>query len=128
MGPIRVRGVPTLAGGRYVSLAFLWGRRWRSLRGTINVKGVPEWAGGRYAIPPHSSPFLCSSSLHPPQAGSYLILPSASILASPSSLLPPRSSLLLHFGCERDRFHNLGGFGGVGAPKEPSQRDTEGDA
>ena len=28
-GTIRVRAVPTLAGGRYVNLAFLWGRRSR---------------------------------------------------------------------------------------------------
>ena len=37
---------------------------------------------------------LPSSSLHPPRAGSYLILLSACILASPSSVFPRRSSLL----------------------------------
>ena len=41
-GTIRVRGVPKLAGERYVNPAFLWGRRWRSLEGTIRVKSVPK--------------------------------------------------------------------------------------
>ena len=93
MGPIRVRGVPTLAGGRYVSLAFLWGRRWRSLEGTIRMKRVSKWAGGRYAIPSHSFPFLRSFFLHHLQAWSYVILLSACILASLSSIFPRRSSL-----------------------------------
>ena len=92
-----MRGVLELAGARYVNLAFLWGRRWRSLGDAIRVTSVPKWAGGRYAIPPASFPFLRSSSLHPPLPESFLTLPSNYILASPSfsSLLVPLSSLPL---------------------------------
>ena len=86
-GSIRVRGVRKLAGGRYVNPAFILGRRWLSLEGTIRAKGVPKWAVGRSAIPPHSFPFLCSSSLHPLRQG--LI----------SSFFPPLSSFLPHPAC-----------------------------
>ena len=84
VGPIRVRGVPTLAGGRYVSLAFLWGRRWRSLRGTIRENGAPEWAGGAMRSRLPFSPFLRSSSLYPPSACVFSHPSPACIVAYPS--------------------------------------------
>ena len=69
------------------------------------MRGVPKLDRGRYAIPPHSFPFLPSSSLHPPLAGSYLTVLSACIFASSSSLLPRRSSSSLQCVCKRDRWH-----------------------